>query len=173
MRRIITIALLAGLTGCSDSGGAAQSAPPSRTEETAAAELLFGLIDRATNWQAWVQQTSASPAVFEGHGGRGTVTATINKTGKCQYSADLLSKTASETSALHYETNLAGMNPDAVSSDGGVRRLTGGVISCTVVTGPQDACKQIGDGAAPAMLGDAPVAWVKQLATEFKTQYCQ
>jgi hypothetical protein len=161
------------VVGCSGSGGSASSpAGSSRTEETAAAELLFSLTNRAANESLWMLQTSTSPAIFDIHGPKGLLSATVNKKDKCKYSADLASQAAGETFTIHFEVDLTGMNPDSVSVSGPQRQLVGGAVSCTLVSGSPDICKQIGPGATPALMG-GPLPWVKQLATEFKANYCK
>jgi hypothetical protein len=181
LRIVMGVAALGLLAACSDSDGGADKAQaaPSRTEETVAAELLHGLLDRITDDRYWIEQTSASPASFTIHQDNNeSGTITVTKLGQCKYDSKI-ETTGAKPFTAEATADLNGVNPDDLPNNAGlaVRVFPGAVLTCKMTSGGDSAdmpafCRSATPSGTLKLAG-IQLARLKQLTKEFKQAYCQ
>lgn len=185
MRKIVYLALLVGIAGCS---GSSASGP---SEETRAAELIHGVKDGVSVGGTIVQKAN-SPAAFEltsKDPAALKITVAVSKISKCKYHGEVTFSDA--TLKMSYDlTNLDTENypefqPDTILQN---RLLRGAVTTCEIftldgkpVTSMDDKLNRFGrdpcelvisqkvvDAFSPITLAD-----FKALAKKFEQDFCQ
>jgi hypothetical protein len=177
LRMMMGIAALGLLAACSGSaGGADKAKAASRTEETAAAELLHGLLDRDTDSRFWIEQTATSPATFTIHqGGDDDVTITVSKVDTCKYRSKIVAR-GQPHFTIEVTEDLNGLNPSEFAGvpNQPFRILAGAKLSCKVLDGEASPyCEGTSAPSGSLSMSGIDAVRFQQLGKEFKQDYCQ